>query len=227
MHFGFALELSHIDLWSTDLLDTHLGLLNPEISIQISPVSILFVSIKSLRGLQDMSSRHLQDMSSRRLQDMFSRRLQDMSSRRLEDIFSVTIFRLPRRLQNVLEDVKLLRWRRVEDVFKTNKCLLGMKKSCSWRIPVHVRSSFHFHLCVESHTGINNCVIIRLSFPQVENFLFPPFKIILPYLCTKNMNSNKTKLAEKKCLAESSTNMMILQILTMFQYRTYKMIIFG
>ena len=45
-----------------------------------------------------------------------------------------------RRLQNVLEDVKLLRWRCVEDVFKTcledvfktdifktNKCLLGQK----------------------------------------------------------------------------------------------------
>ena len=117
MHFGFALELSDIDLWNTDLLDTHLGLLNPEISIQISPVSILFVSIKSLGGLQDMSSRLL------------------------EGVFSVTIFRLPRRLQdvlqevcktssrrlqNVLEDVNLLRWRRREDVFKTNKCLLGL-----------------------------------------------------------------------------------------------------
>ena len=53
-------------------------------------------------------------MSSRRLQEMSSRRLQDMSSRRLA-----------RCLQDVLEDVKLLRWRRVEDVFKTNKCLLG------------------------------------------------------------------------------------------------------
>ena len=72
MHFGFALEFSDIGLSNTDLLDTHLGLLNPEISIQISPVSILFISIKSLR------------------------RLQDMSSRRLEDDFSVTIFRLPR-----------------------------------------------------------------------------------------------------------------------------------
>ena len=78
MHFGFALELSDIDLWNTDLLDTHLGLLNPKISIQISPVSILFVSIKSLRGLQDMSSRHLQDMSSRRLQDMSRKRLEDV-----------------------------------------------------------------------------------------------------------------------------------------------------
>ena len=103
MHFGFALELSDIDLWNTDLLDTYLGLLNPEISIQISPVSILLVSIKSLRGLQDMSSRHLQDMS--------SRRLQDMSSRRLQDVFSVTIFRLPRRLQDVLQDVFKTSWK--------------------------------------------------------------------------------------------------------------------
>ena len=46
----------------------------------------------------------------------------------LEDVFSVTIFRLPRRLQDVLEDVKLLRWRRVEDVFKT--CLQDVFKTC-------------------------------------------------------------------------------------------------
>ena len=31
-----------------------------------------------------------------------SRHLQDMSSRRLQDVFSVTILRLPRRLQDVL-----------------------------------------------------------------------------------------------------------------------------
>ena len=62
MHFGFTLELSDIDLWNTDLLDTHLGLLNPEISIQISPVSILFVSIKSLTGLQDIFKTCLQDV---------------------------------------------------------------------------------------------------------------------------------------------------------------------
>ena len=74
--------------------------------------------------------RRLQDISSRRLQDISSRRLQNMSWRRLQDIFSVTIFRLPRCLEDVfktssrcyedvLEDVKLLRWRRVKDVFKT------------------------------------------------------------------------------------------------------------
>ena len=126
MHFGFALELSDIDLWNTDLLDTHLGLLNPEISIQISPVSILFVSIKSLRCLQDMSSRHLQDMSSRRLQDVFSvtvfrlpRCLQDV----LPDVFKRSLKNLfktsSRRLQDVVEDVKLLCWRRAEDIFNT------------------------------------------------------------------------------------------------------------
>ena len=59
MHFGFALELSDIDLWNTDLLDIHLDLLSRDKYTDIP--SILFVSIKSLRGLQDMSSRHLQD----------------------------------------------------------------------------------------------------------------------------------------------------------------------
>ena len=57
----------------------------------------LFVSKTSCRRLQDISTRRLQDMSSRRLQDMSSSRLQD-----------------------VLEDEKLLRWRHVEDVFKTS-----------------------------------------------------------------------------------------------------------
>ena len=80
----------------------------------------------SSRRLQDMSSRHLQDMSlrrlqeisSRRLQDMSSRRLQEISSRRFQDVFSVTVFRLPRRLQHVLQDV--FKTRKTEDVLKTS-----------------------------------------------------------------------------------------------------------
>ena len=105
MHFGFTLDLSDIDLLNVDLLDqryTHL---------------YLFVSKTSWRSFQDMSSR----------------RLQDMFSRRLEDVFSVTIFRLPRRLQDVFRDVFKTFSRRLQDVFKTgledvlktNKCLLG------------------------------------------------------------------------------------------------------
>ena len=91
----------------------------------------------SSRNLQDMSSRHLQDMSSRRLQDMSSRRLQDMSSRRFQDVLQGVfktslqdIFKTStRRLQDVLEDRKLLRWRRVEDVFET--CLEDVLKTSS------------------------------------------------------------------------------------------------
>ena len=83
MHFGFVLELSNIDLWNIDLLDTHLDLLDTDIP------SILLFSIMSSRRLQDMSSRHLQDMS----------------SRRLEGVISVTIFCLLRRLEDVLQDV--------------------------------------------------------------------------------------------------------------------------
>ena len=50
MHFGFALQLSDIDLWNIDLLDTHLDLLVTNIP------SKYFVSIMSSRRLEDMSS---------------------------------------------------------------------------------------------------------------------------------------------------------------------------
>ena len=68
---------------------------------------------------------------------MSSRLRQDMPSRCLEDVFSVTTFRLPRRLQDVfarhvqdvLEDVKLLRLRLVEDVFEA--CLEDVFKTSS------------------------------------------------------------------------------------------------
>ena len=52
--------------------------------------------------------------SSRRLQDMLLRRLQNMSSRRLQDVFRVTIFRLSRRLEDVLK----MSW-------KTKNCYAG------------------------------------------------------------------------------------------------------
>ena len=91
MHFGFALDLSDIDLLNVDLLDqryTHLD---------------LFASKTSWRRLEDMSSRRLQDV----LWDDFK-----TFSRPLKDVFA-------RHLQDVLEDEKLLCWRRVEGIFKT------------------------------------------------------------------------------------------------------------
>ena len=98
MHFGFALELSNVDLLNIDLLDTHLGLLDTGIPRKY--FAFLHYVFKT-------SSRHVFKTSSRHVQDMSLRRLQDMSSRRLQNVFIVTILRL-------------------QDVFKTNKCLLGI-----------------------------------------------------------------------------------------------------
>ena len=63
-------------------------------------------------------------MSSERLPGMSSKRPQDMSSRRLEDVFSVTIFHLPRRLQDIFKTswktkTVMLKtcWRRLQDMF--------------------------------------------------------------------------------------------------------------
>ena len=128
MHFGFALELSDIDLWNTDLLDTPLDLLSRDKYTDI-PIKYFVwlhkIFKRSSRHVFKTASRHVFKTSSRRLQhNNFSS--SKTSSKRLCKTTS-------RRLQDLLEGVKLLRWRRaedvfktcLEDVFKTNKCLLG------------------------------------------------------------------------------------------------------
>ena len=73
MNFGFALDLSDIDLLNIDLLDqryTHLDLLDTDIP------SKHFVCFQDVLRT---SSRHVFKTSS----DMSSKRYQDMSSRRL------------------------------------------------------------------------------------------------------------------------------------------------
>ena len=117
MHFGFILDSSNTGLWNTRFVR----------------YTFRFVRYKWLQKTFCLSPRRFADIFKTCLQDRSSRRLQDMSSRRLQYVFSVTIFRLPRclqdvfktscemssrRLQDVLEDEKLLRWRRIEDVFK-------------------------------------------------------------------------------------------------------------
>ena len=112
-----------------------------------------------------------------------SRRLQDMSWRRLQHVFSVTFFRLPRhledilqnvlktswrRLQGVLGDEKLvfiltigllyIRWRRLEDVLKTSwRHVLKM----SWR---HIlKTSWRYVLKTSSRRlGINKSKCVYL-----------------------------------------------------------------
>ena len=103
MYFGLALELSNVDLLNIDLLDTRLDLLDTDIPS------------KHFVYLQDVLK-----TSSRYVFKTSSRRLQDMSSRRLQDVFSITIFRLPRRLQDVLQDVVFkTSWRRKIVTLKT------------------------------------------------------------------------------------------------------------
>ena len=92
MHFGFALELSDIDLWNIDLLDTHLDLLDTNITSK-NFVCLRDVLKTSSRYVFKTSSRHVFKTSSRRLGrrkivtlKTSWRRLEDMSWRCLEDM---------------------------------------------------------------------------------------------------------------------------------------------
>ena len=129
MHF----ELSNVDLLNIDLLDTHLDLLDTNIpSKYFACLNNVFKT--SSRHVFKTSSKHVFKTSSRHVFKTSSRRPQrnnfsssKSSSRRLQDVFA-------RCLQDVLEDVKLLRWRSVEDVF--NKRLLG--RVFKWQENVNV-----------------------------------------------------------------------------------------
>ena len=88
MHFGLALELSDIDLWNIDLLGTHLDLLDTDIPSKYF-VSLHIVFKTSWRYVFKTSWIH---------------------------VFKTSWRHLARRLEHVLEDEKMLRWRRLEDM---------------------------------------------------------------------------------------------------------------
>ena len=77
MRFGFALELSNIDLWNIDLLDTHLYLLDTDIPSKYSICLHNVFKTSSIYVLKN-SSRHVFKTSSRRLSDVFKASLQDV-----------------------------------------------------------------------------------------------------------------------------------------------------
>ena len=148
MHFGFTLDSSDLDLWNIDLLGAHLDLLDTDNSskhfvcfqnvLQTSSRHVFKTSSRHIfkafsRHVFKTSSRYVFTTSWRHLQcnNFLSskaslRRVQETSSgclvlvRCLQGVFAG-------RLEDVLEDEKLLRWRRTEDALKTNKCLLGYK----------------------------------------------------------------------------------------------------
>ena len=107
-----------------------------------------------------------------------SRRLEDMSWRRLQHVFSVTILRLARRLEDVLEDEKLLRWRRLEDtswrhilkafwrhVLKTSWKHYGDKQNTYWghlyltNVNVYVTNLYFTNLYLAILRRIQNALI--------------------------------------------------------------------
>ena len=140
-HFGFALDLSDIDLKNIDLLDTRLDLLDTDVASKnfvclrdVLKTYSRYVFKTSSRHVFKPSSGHVFQTSSRHVFKTSWRRLQRDSfsssktcSRRVPDVFKTSW----RRLDEFLEDEKLLRWRRVEhvltcwrrqDVLNTNKC---------------------------------------------------------------------------------------------------------
>ena len=131
MHFGFALELSNVDL-----LDTHLDLLDTDIPSKyfaclhnVFKTSSRHVFKTSSRHVFKTSSRHVFKTSSRHVFKTSSRYVFKTSSRHVFKTSSRHVLKKSWRRLHVLIfhlDVKLLRWRSVEDVFKTNKCLVGM-----------------------------------------------------------------------------------------------------
>ena len=116
MHFGFTLDLPDIDLLNIDLLDTHLDLLDTDIpSKYFACLHNVFKT--SSRHVFKTSSRHVFKTSSRYVFKTSSRHVFKTSSRH---VFSVTIFRLPRRLQDVLGDVFKTKNCCAEDMLKTS-----------------------------------------------------------------------------------------------------------
>ena len=92
------------------------------------------------------------------------------SSRRLQHVFSVTSFRLSRRHKDVLEDKKLLRWRRLENVLK--RCLedmswrrLGDKQNVYWgclyvtNLNVYLTNQYFTNLYLTNPRRIQNVLI--------------------------------------------------------------------
>ena len=100
------------------------------------------------------------------------------SWKRLQHVFSVTILRLARRLEDVLEDEKLLRWRRLEDtswrhilkafwrhVLKTSWKHYGDKQNTYWghlyltNVNVYVTNLYFTNLYLAILRRIQNALI--------------------------------------------------------------------
>ena len=103
MHFGFALDLSDIDLWNINLLDTHLELLDTDIPSKHF-VCLQDVLKTSSKDVFKMSSRHVFKTSSRHVFKTFSKHVFKTSWRRLQRNNSLSFKTSSRRLVRCLQD---------------------------------------------------------------------------------------------------------------------------
>ena len=102
IHFGFLLNLSDKDLSNIDLFDqryTHLDLLD--------------TNIPSIQTFSRRLARCLQDVFRMCLQDVFKTSWRRLGRRKIVTL--KTFWRRPQTMS----------WRRLQEVLKTNKCLLG------------------------------------------------------------------------------------------------------
>ena len=152
MHFGFVLELSDVDLWNIDLLDTHLDLLDLLIPSKYF-VCINSVFKTSSRPVFKTSSRHVLKTSSRRFQrnNFLSCK---MSSRRLGRRKIVTLKTCWRRLQD-------MSWRRLQDL----QMFAGLISICS---NVDVSGCFDFFIFFISYC-IQNVFVLKTRTGSIKN----------------------------------------------------------
>ena len=129
-------------MWNIDLSDTDLDLVDTDIPGKHF-VCLQDALKTSWRHVFKMSSRHVFKTC---LQDMSSRRLQDMSSRRLQDIFSVTIFCLPRRLQDVFKTLWKTKNCYAEDILKTSSRSLQDQQMFAGVFTITIQMTIHHFL---------------------------------------------------------------------------------
>ena len=94
----------------------------------------------------------------------YLRRLEDMSSRRLQHVFRVTIFRLPRRLEEAMKTSWKTKNCYAEDVFKTSWRRFGDKENVYWylcltNLNVYLTNLYFSNLYLTYLTRIQNALI--------------------------------------------------------------------
>ena len=204
MYFGFALELSDIDLWNTDLLDTHLDLLSPDKYTDIPSkyfvclhkifkTSSRHVLKTSSRHVFKTSSRHVFKTSSRYVFNTFSRYVFKISSRHVFKTSSRYVFKTSSRLLqcNNFSSSKTP-WRRLQDVlqevFKTSlRCLqdvLEDVKLLRWRCVEDVIKTCLEDVLKTSSRPANVCwAATRVFIKWEQNYIeFRPFQMIITHI---------------------------------------------